>query len=155
MTDWRALWGESPLWSQRSAWLIVALRLLLLPRWSWRGSAGEAGAARWPWTTSPWGKAPAQRSTTWGDSDCQDRGRQKENKRENHLKEKWLCRDHPSLCRRYYQFPPAPAPTSLSPINLVLVLVHPANYIGKIRRLQDTGFPSVHCSWIKGLNQMS
>ncbi len=73
--------------------------LLLFARWSWRGSADEAGAARWPWMTSPWEKAPAQRSTIWRDSDRRDGKGPKENKRENHLKENWLCCDNPSLCQ--------------------------------------------------------
>lgn len=51
---------------------MFCFRFLLFTRSSWRGSVGEAGAARWPWTTSAWRKAPAQRSTTWGDSNTQN-----------------------------------------------------------------------------------
>lgn len=86
---------------------------LLFIRWSWRESVGEAAAARWPWTTSPWRKAPARRSTIWGDSnkrnqDGRQRGREKENtKREDHLKENWLCCDK-ALTLPEHQAPPPP-----------------------------------------------
>lgn len=42
---------------------------LLFTRLSWRGSVAEAEVERWLWMISPWGKAPAQMSTIWGDSD--------------------------------------------------------------------------------------
>lgn len=111
----------SPLSSQSSVWWLFLsgstslCTLLLFTRWSWRGSVGEAGVARWLWTTSPWGKAPARRSTIWGDSDWQNRERRKENKRENHLKENWLCCDNPSLCLGSRCSPPTPFPHPSQP----------------------------------------
>jgi len=114
MLDWVEMHASSG-WRSFLSGSASVCTLLLSIRWSWRGSVGEAGVARWPWTTWPWGKAPAQRSTIWGDSDWQKRERQQENKRGNHLKENWLCCDIPLLClASHCRRPPPPCHPSQS-----------------------------------------
>lgn len=85
--------------------------LLLFTRWSWRGSVGEAEVERWLWTTSPWGKAPAQRSTIWGDSNWEIR--QKANEGESSQREVTLLWQ-PLTLPGHSLTPTPPTTTSLS-----------------------------------------
>lgn len=124
----------------------------LFPRWSWRGSVGEAGAARWPWMTSPWGKAPAQRSTIWGDSNWQSRRkeRQKENKREkSSQRENWLCYDTPSLCLSSCWILSQPRPSHLLPTPSC------ERYSQNCASAEQLVSLSLSCPGMKGLNQIS
>lgn len=100
---------------------------VVIPRWSWRGSVGAAVAERWPWMTSPWQKARAQRNTIWGDSDWRHRdSRQNANEREPHLKDKWLCSDTLSLCL-VSQLPPCRP-------------IHPQPAVLRVEKTQSSGF---------------